>query len=416
MGNATKDFWDDKWRSHQLFVIEDYNFNEFKAVLDRIEKNHILKGKNILDLGCGRGETAVYLAKKGANVFAVDSSGESVAFANKLAEHNNVKINASVCDAFDIDKLDIKFDIVVGKFILHHIEPFNDFTAVLKEAVSDGGYGIFYENNARNKLLMLSRRRLTGKFGIPKYGDAEEYPFSPKEIKMLKKNFSKVRLSCPKFLFFELLAVYLFKGRKRAVKFFAAIDRFIYKLRFLNRYSYLQIIEIQVPKARITDEAAAALRIATKAHKSQKDKSGEEYIRHPVAVSGYCKTERGRIAALLHDVIEDTAVTAADLSSAGISGDVIEAVRCLTKGEDETLSDYLLRVSQNDIATEVKFADMRHNSDKSRWPADRQQEAERNYQKYFSRAEDFIRLAGKARAKSLMSDETYEVFKTAFGD
>ena len=52
-----------------------------------------------------------------------------------------------------------------------------------------------------------------------------------------------------------------------------------------------------------------ALRIAIKAHEGQKDKSGHEYIMHPICVAERCSDPRAKIVALLHDTIEDTEVT-----------------------------------------------------------------------------------------------------------
>ena len=185
------------------------------------------------------------LAKKGANVTSTDVSEEAINFAKKLAEYNKVRIDAYVIDALDIDEIKIKFDIVIGKYILHHIEPFDKFALVLKNTLLDGGGGVFYENNSRNKLLMLPRNHLVGKFGIPKYGDDEEHPFTPKEIDILIGSFREVNITYPKFLFFEMLAPYLFKSNKIAKSIFANIDKLIYKIRFLNKYSYVQIIEIE---------------------------------------------------------------------------------------------------------------------------------------------------------------------------
>ena len=47
------DFWDNIWKTKELFSIEDYDFGEFSVFIDRIIKRNII-GKNILDLGCGR--------------------------------------------------------------------------------------------------------------------------------------------------------------------------------------------------------------------------------------------------------------------------------------------------------------------------------------------------------------------------
>jgi (p)ppGpp synthase/HD superfamily hydrolase len=142
------------------------------------------------------------------------------------------------------------------------------------------------------------------------------------------------------------------------------------------------------------NEYKLALKIAKKAHKRQKDKVGVAYIKHPLAVSALCKSERGKIAALLHDVVEDTTVTLDDLRRAGISEDVVVAVDCVTKRKDEEPDDYYKRIAGNAIALEVKLADMQHNSDVSRWPHVKQKEAYANYAKYITRMGKLCNLAG----------------------
>ncbi|MDR2698627.1 MAG: DUF6434 domain-containing protein [Candidatus Methanoplasma sp.] len=175
-----------------------------------------------------------------------------------------------------------------------------------------------------------------------------------------------------------------------------------------NRYERGDLIALsQRHDLPFEQEYEKALRIATKAHEGQKSKTGEDYIMHPIAVSGFCRTERAKIAALLHDVVEDTAVTLDDLRREGFAEDILTAVDCVSKREGEELDDYLQRVASDDIATEVKFADMRHNG--SRWPAGRpKEEAEKNFRKYSKRAGKLLLLVGEERAKRSMTDETYE--------
>ncbi len=158
---------------------------------------------------------------------------------------------------------------------------------------------------------------------------------------------------------------------------------------------------------RFRQEYEKALRIATEAHRGQTDRSGNDYILHPIAVSGYCITERGKIAALLHDVVEDTGITLDDLRAAGFEDDIVNAVDCVSKRGGEDVADYLKRVATSDIAAEVKFADMRHNG--MRWPAGRpKEEAEENFRKYNGRAKLLLALVGEDRAKRVMSKETYD--------
>ena len=114
------------------------------------------------------------------------------------------------------------------------------------------------------------------------------------------------------------------------------------------------------------NEYKLAYNIASKAHKGQKDKGGEDYFKHPLAVSNKLSGEKDKIVALLHDVIEDTDVTVNDLKKAGFSDEVVLAVSVITKKADEDYEEYLNRVKQNPIALRVKIADMEHNSDISR--------------------------------------------------
>lgn len=110
-----------------------------------------------------------------------------------------------------------------------------------------------------------------------------------------------------------------------------------------------------------------ALKIACKAHQGQKDKAGADYISHPVTVSSFVQGNMvSVIAALLHDVIEDTPVTLDDLKAEGFDEKVIRCVDALTHRTDEPRSAYIERIAANRDAICVKLADLRHNSDLSR--------------------------------------------------
>lgn len=116
-----------------------------------------------------------------------------------------------------------------------------------------------------------------------------------------------------------------------------------------------------------------AVAIATHAHDGQLDKAGRPYIGHPLRVMAGV-TERGggdheRMAAVLHDVIEDTTVTADDLRAAGAPPAVVAAVIALSKGPDEPQPDYLARVAADPIALAVKHADIADNSSPHRMDA-----------------------------------------------
>lgn len=122
-----------------------------------------------------------------------------------------------------------------------------------------------------------------------------------------------------------------------------------------------------------------ATSIAEQAHAGQVDKAGAPYINHPKAVAALVDTELEKIAALLHDVVEDTSLTFADLSALGIPQEAVTALECLTHREGETYAAYICRIQDSPLAVRVKVADLTHNADLSRLPqitaADRERQA-----------------------------------------
>ena len=109
-----------------------------------------------------------------------------------------------------------------------------------------------------------------------------------------------------------------------------------------------------------------ALRIAFEAHEKQVDKNGKPYILHPLAVASKLDDVELKAAAILHDTIEDTDVTADCLLKQGIPQEVVEIVEVLTKPENISYEDYLKKVKQNSKALKVKLVDLAHNTAPSR--------------------------------------------------
>ena len=109
-------------------------------------------------------------------------------------------------------------------------------------------------------------------------------------------------------------------------------------------------------------------KIATEAPAGQVDMAGADYIAHPrrVAQRVTPNTPEHRAAALLHDVLEDTPVTDADLLTQGIPPHVVEAVRLLTRKSTVAPDDYYAAIRRNTIAYAVKMADIADNSDPRR--------------------------------------------------
>lgn len=77
-------------------------------------------------------------------------------------------------------------------------------------------------------------------------------------------------------------------------------------------------------------------------------------------------SEKAKIVALLHDVLEDLEYTFEDLRDSGVTEEIVDAVTVLTKPKNMSYNDYLNRVKGNSLARQVKLADLHHNSDLTR--------------------------------------------------
>lgn len=110
-----------------------------------------------------------------------------------------------------------------------------------------------------------------------------------------------------------------------------------------------------------------AIEIAARGHRGQYDKAGKPYILHPLRVMVSLETEEEMICAVLHDVIEDTNITAADLLKEGFSPAVIDAILSVTKcDDDKDYFDFIMRAKANPIGRRVKMADLNDNLNLSR--------------------------------------------------
>lgn len=106
-----------------------------------------------------------------------------------------------------------------------------------------------------------------------------------------------------------------------------------------------------------------ALKLCFETHKNQTDKSGMPYVFYPFHLAEQMKNEEATIAALLHDVVEDTDYTIADLEKMSFPANVLEALELLTHNDDTPCMEHVAKRKNNPIAKVVKLADLDHNSD-----------------------------------------------------
>ena len=120
-----------------------------------------------------------------------------------------------------------------------------------------------------------------------------------------------------------------------------------------------------------------AIAIAAEAYEGGLDKAGHPYILHPLRVLLAVTTTEERIAAVLHDLLEDTEWTVLRLRQEGFSETVLQALEALTKQEAEDYLTYVRRAGANPVARAVKFADLADNMDISRLSSPTEQDRKR---------------------------------------
>lgn len=199
-------------------------------------------GRTLVDLGCGAGKASLFFARHGARVIGVDSSPVAIENILHFCTENGIPNLEPVCaSAFDVARYG-PADLVFGSMVLHHLEPFTEIGLVLRALMKADAKAFFYENNGRNPLLMLLRRHVAGRFGVPKHGDPEESPLTPEEIDTLRRHF-RVRVAYPELLLMRLAGDYLVRGHlKRPLGW---LDAMLYRIVPLRKYGYRQYVYLE---------------------------------------------------------------------------------------------------------------------------------------------------------------------------
>jgi 2-polyprenyl-3-methyl-5-hydroxy-6-metoxy-1,4-benzoquinol methylase len=241
---AAVEFWDNIFASGRTNPYSRVEMPDLgDAVLQRA-LGHFgdVRGRTLVDLGCGRGATSLFFAHHGAEVIGVDSSGQAIRNLAEYCETNAIaNLKPIECSALDVAALG-PVDFVFGSMILHHLEPFPAFAAQLRGLLRPGGRAFFWENNARSSVMIWFREHVVGKLWIPKHGDVEEFPLTPAEVEELRRYFT-VTVEYPELLLFRMIPRYLLRGRLMSP--FERLDRACYRYPSIREYSYRQCLLVE---------------------------------------------------------------------------------------------------------------------------------------------------------------------------
>lgn len=145
-----------------------------------------LRGKRVLDVGCGDGGNAMLMARFGARVTGIDISSRSIALCKRRAELDGIAESTRfICSPLETaDLLEGSFDIIWGDGVLHHLIP--ELDGVMRKLVScarPGALFVFSEPVCLSPLMRKLRKRL------PIHTDAtpNERPLERPELAIIQR-------------------------------------------------------------------------------------------------------------------------------------------------------------------------------------------------------------------------------------
>jgi SAM-dependent methyltransferase len=200
-----------------------------------------IKGKTVLEYGCGDGRYTVLLAERGAKVIALDISAPLLALARKRLEINGCEgVELMLGSAHALPLPDESVDIIFGMAILHHLD-LKLASREVQRVLRKGGRGIFKEPIRNSKLVAWLRQFL------PKHGDVSpfERPLTDREI----KDFVMPYEQRARTFQLPLSRIAHILGYGRAVDFSAHVDSYLLR-RFpsLIYYGAVKVFEIVKPQ------------------------------------------------------------------------------------------------------------------------------------------------------------------------
>jgi len=145
-----------------------------------------IRGKRLLDVGCGLGEASVYFALLGAEVTSSDLSQGMLDATSRLAQANGVSVTQHIASAEDMQlPADAKFDIIYAGNLLHHVDIEETITRI-KLHLAAGGMFVTWDPLAYNPAINVYRSMATD------VRTPDEHPLKWSDIKLFHKHFEAV--------------------------------------------------------------------------------------------------------------------------------------------------------------------------------------------------------------------------------
>jgi SAM-dependent methyltransferase len=146
-----------------------------------------LRGKRLLDIGAGLGESSVYFALQGAQVTMTDISPGMVQTGRELARRYGVEVEGIVSEAEDLGVAAETFDFVYIANTIHHVRGRDALFQKIHRALKPGGFFFSYDPLAYNPAINVYRRMAT------EVRTEDEAPLTRADLQLARKYFPGVQ-------------------------------------------------------------------------------------------------------------------------------------------------------------------------------------------------------------------------------
>ncbi|MGE7690963.1 SAM-dependent methyltransferase [Lysinibacillus sp. NPDC097214] len=142
---------DDLLREPQKFWNEFYDqtFKKTPFFVNKPDENLVsylekmmIRPNKVLELGCGAGRNAIYLAKQGCSVVGVDLSNKALQWAQKRVDEANISVELICANIFELNLQEESFDFIYDSGCFHHIAPHRRVTYIemIHKLLKPNGY------------------------------------------------------------------------------------------------------------------------------------------------------------------------------------------------------------------------------------------------------------------------------------